>query len=48
MPFKPEIGTIVTRNDRDRLCFRNAAVVAAPDSGFDPAVLVFPEVANAG
>jgi hypothetical protein len=38
--FNPEVGTIVTRNDRDQLCFRNAAQAVA--SGLDRETLFWP------
>lgn len=38
--FRPNVGTIVMRNDRDQQLFRNAAQVVA--GNLDPDVLVFP------
>ena len=41
--FNPNVGTIVTRNDRDQLCFRNAAQVVA--AGLDREKLIWPGTA---
>ena len=41
--FKPDVGTITTRNDNDQLLFRNAAAVIA--DGLDPDALVWPSSA---
>jgi GH24 family phage-related lysozyme (muramidase) len=41
--FTPNVGTIVTRNDRDQLCFRNAAMVVS--GGLDRETLFWPGTA---
>jgi hypothetical protein len=40
--FQPDSGTIKLRNDRDELLFQNAAAVADPAFGLDPAAVIWP------